>query len=69
MSALNPVGSCCSRPRFHAVGGIDDRTWTSKLKGNNLPIGARKVGRTVGIAVVLAALVIIFACVILQIAD
>ena len=26
MTAHNPIGRCCSRPRFNALGGIDDRT-------------------------------------------
>ena len=25
MSAHNPIGSCCTRPRFNEVSGIDDR--------------------------------------------
>jgi hypothetical protein len=24
MSPHNPIGACCSRPRFNPVGGIDD---------------------------------------------
>ena len=25
MSAHNPIGSCCTRPRFNEVGGVDNR--------------------------------------------
>ena len=31
MSAHIPIGRCCSRPRFNAVGGFDDRVWPYQL--------------------------------------
>jgi hypothetical protein len=31
MSANVPIGSCCSKPRFNSVDGIDDDTWLNKL--------------------------------------
>jgi hypothetical protein len=31
MTAHNPIGRCCSRPRFNALGGIDERTWSGEL--------------------------------------
>jgi hypothetical protein len=33
MSAHNPIGSCCTRPRFNAVGGVDDRTTSFAVAG------------------------------------
>jgi len=48
MSAHNPIGSCCTRPRFNEVGGVDDRG---------------RPDRTPGYAVVgiLTALVVVYA--------
>jgi hypothetical protein len=31
MTAHNPIGRCCSRPRINALGGIDERTWSDEL--------------------------------------
>jgi hypothetical protein len=31
LSADIPIGRCCTRPRFNAVGGIDGRVRTSRL--------------------------------------
>jgi hypothetical protein len=31
MAAHNPIGRCCSRPRFNAIGGIDERTWSDSF--------------------------------------
>jgi hypothetical protein len=31
MLAHIPVGRCCARPRFNAVGGIDQRAWSGQL--------------------------------------
>jgi hypothetical protein len=31
MLAHIPIGRCCSRPRFNAVGGLDERVWPYKL--------------------------------------
>ena len=31
MLAHIPIGRCCSRPRFNAVGGIDERVWPRQL--------------------------------------
>ncbi len=28
MQAHSPIGSCCSRPRFNGVGGVDLETWS-----------------------------------------
>lgn len=36
MSAHNPIGSCCSRPRFNAAGGIDDCAWKWTPSDNSL---------------------------------
>ena len=71
MSAHNPIGSCCSRPRLNIVGGVDDRTWTWKLSDNNLGNGARKIDRTTVFAVagILAALTLAYACALLLLAD
>ena len=67
MSAHNPIASCCSRPRFNVVGGIDDRAGTSKLNDNSLVNGARKVDRIAAVAVagILAALAVVYACALL----
>ena len=31
MLADIPIGRCCSRPRFNAVGGIDESVWPAQL--------------------------------------
>jgi len=31
MVAHIPIGRCCSRPRFNAVGGLDERVWPYQL--------------------------------------
>ena len=31
MLAHVPIGRCCSRPRFNAVGGFDERVWPGQL--------------------------------------
>ena len=31
MLAHIPIGRCCSRPRFNAVGGLDERVWPYPL--------------------------------------
>ena len=31
MVAHIPIGRCCSRPRFNAVGGLDERVWPYRL--------------------------------------
>jgi hypothetical protein len=31
MLAQIPVGRCCARPRYNAVGGIDQRAWPSQV--------------------------------------
>jgi hypothetical protein len=31
MLAHIPIGRCCSRPRFNAVGGFDERLWPWQL--------------------------------------
>ena len=71
MSAHSPIGSCCARPRFCVVGGIDDCAWTCRLNDNSLVNGARKVNRTAVITVagILAALAIVYACALLLLAD
>ena len=43
MSAHVPIGSCCSKPQFNSVGGIDDSARPSKLDHNNLVPGMRKI--------------------------
>ena len=64
MSAHNPIGSCCSRPKFNVVGGVDDCAWTGELYGNSLVNGVRKLDRTAVFAVagILAALAVAYAC-------
>ena len=64
MSAHPAIGSCCSRPKFNAVGGIDDSAWTCKLNDNSLVNGVRKLDRTTVFAVagILAALAVVYAC-------
>jgi hypothetical protein len=64
MSLQTPIGSCCSRPRFNAVGGVDDGAWIWNLNDSNLIIGARKVDRTTAvtaIASIVAVLAVICA--------
>jgi len=31
MSADTPIRRCCAKPRFNAVGGIDERFWPDQL--------------------------------------
>ena len=31
MSADTPIARCCAKPRFNAVGGIDERFWPDQL--------------------------------------
>jgi hypothetical protein len=71
MSMHNPIGSCCSRPRFNVIGGIDDRAWTCKLMDNSLVNGARKVDRTAAfiVAGILAALAVVYAGALILFAD
>ena len=49
MSTHNPIGSCCARPRFNEVGGVDNHA---------------RPGRPPAFAIVgiLAALAIAYAC-------
>lgn len=63
MSAHNPIASCCSRPQFNAVGGIDDSPWTFSLNDNSLINRARKARRTTTVIVagILVALVVVCA--------
>ena len=62
MSAHIPIGSCCSRPRFNAVGGNDDGASICKLNGNSLINVVRKVDPTAAILVggILAALALVY---------
>jgi hypothetical protein len=32
MMAHVPIRRCCSRPRFNAIGGIDERVWRCRLE-------------------------------------
>ena len=71
MSAHPPIGSCCSRPKFNAVGGIDDSAWTCKLNDNSLVNGVRKLDCTTAVAIVgiLAALAVVYACALLLLSN
>jgi hypothetical protein len=51
MSAHPPIGACCYRPRFNAVGGVDDFTWTSNLQGHRHARGVCKLERAIAFAV------------------
>ena len=71
MSAHNPIGSCCSRPRFNVVGGIDDSAWAWKFIGNSLVNSARKVGRSTALAVAgtLTAMAVVYAFALILLSD
>ncbi len=71
MSAHDPIGSCCSRPRFNSIDGIDDHAWNWKLNNNRLFNGVRKVNRTTALAVagILAVLAVMCAYALLRLAD
>lgn len=72
MSAHNPIGSCCSRPRFNVVGGIDDHASTSKLNDDSFVERICKIDRTTAMIVVtsiLAALALCSAGALLLLAD
>jgi hypothetical protein len=64
MSAHPPIGSCCSRPKFNAVSGVDDCGWTDELYGNSLFNGVRKLDRTTVFAVagISTALAVVYVC-------
>lgn len=63
MSTHGSIGSCCARPGFNAVGGVDDREWTGRLfdrrRGNRVA-GLNRA--TVSLAALLAALAIAYVC-------
>ena len=50
MSAHSPIGACCYRPRFNAVGGVDGCRWTSNSQGRNAVRGVRGLERTIGVS-------------------
>lgn len=51
MSARPPIGACCYRPMFNAVGGVDGCRSTSNWKGRNPVRGVRKLERATVFAV------------------
>ena len=59
MSIHSPIGSCCTRPRFNFVGGIDDRPGSYALLESGLvqsaSIDRRKVILGASIVVALTA--------------
>ena len=56
MSIHNPLGSCCTRPRFNFVGGIDDRPEAYALLESGLVHNIVKIRRKVilGASIVVA---------------
>ena len=52
MSAHPPIGACCYRPGFNAVGGVDGCRWTSNSQGRNPVRGVRRLERTIGLSAV-----------------
>lgn len=56
MFTHSPVGSCCTRPRFNFVGGIDDRAKSYTFLERRLAHGTRKIRRNVilGVSVFVA---------------
>jgi hypothetical protein len=64
MSAHNPIGSCCTRPRFNAVGGVDDFALKCEWNARRLVDHVRKLDRTTVFAVagILAALAVVYVC-------
>lgn len=63
MSEHNPIRSCCTRPRFNAVGGVDDCALHYQWNTKRLVDAVHKIGRTAvfAFAGVLAALAIVYA--------
>ncbi len=45
MSIHSPIGSCCTRPRFNFVGGIDDRPEAFALLESGLVHSSIKIRR------------------------
>ena len=45
MSIHSPIGSCCTRPRFNFVGGIDDRPESYALLESGLVHSSIKIRR------------------------
>jgi hypothetical protein len=64
MSAHNPIGSCCTRPRFNAVGGVDDFALNCEWSARRLVDRVRKLDRTIIFAVagILTVLAVVYVC-------
>jgi hypothetical protein len=72
MSTHNPIGSCCTRPRFNAVGGIDDYALSYQWNTKSLVDSVRKVDRIAVVLVVagiVAALAVVRAFALMLLAD
>ncbi len=63
MSAHEPIGSCCSRPRLNGVGGTDDHARARKSSVDRLVNSAHGIDRTAAVAVgaILSALAVVYA--------
>lgn len=64
MSAHPPIGSCCSRPRFNAIGRDDECALKYKWDTKRLIDNIRKVDSAtaaIAIGITLAALVLVYA--------
>ena len=63
MSAHNPIGSCCTRPQFNAVGGVDSCPLHYQWNIKRLIDAVHKIDRAAVFASagVLAALAIVCA--------
>ena len=59
MLAQHPIGSCCSRPRFNAVGGVDNSTLNYTWNARRLVNGIRTVnGTTAAVAMISSVAVV-----------
>lgn len=63
MSIHPPFRSCCTRPRFNLVGGIDDSAEPYMLLESGLFRSTRKIWRNVILGVsIFIALIVAYAC-------
>ena len=61
MSAHPPIGACCYRPGFNAVGGVDDFPWASNLQGSRPGIRTPERMTVPAVAGILAILAVAIA--------
>jgi hypothetical protein len=65
MSAHTPIGSCCSRPRFNAIGQVDEcalnYTWDTTKRLIDSVRKADRAAAAIVIGTILAAIALVYA--------